>query len=254
MRFGVCAPFSEAVLLAQMGYDYVEINATDTAALSDADFEALCAENAAAPIHAEAANCLFPGRIRLTGEGVDAAEIEGYIEHTFSRLARLGIQIAVFGSGGSRRVPDNFSFDTAFQQLAQIGRLLGDIGQKHGVTVALEPLNRAETNIINDQLEGLRLVEAAAHPHFKLLCDYYHLALQGNATADVAACGKALVHAHIANPEGRAPMTAGDRADYRAFFNALSAAGYNGRVSLECNTADKCAQWPQALACLRTYS
>lgn len=56
MRFGVCAPISEAALLSEIGFDYVEVNASALAAMDDASFEAFCRENAAAPVHAEAAN------------------------------------------------------------------------------------------------------------------------------------------------------------------------------------------------------
>ena len=179
MRFGVCAPVSEAARLHKLGFDYIEVSASSLASMTEAEFAAFCAENQAAPIHAEAANCLFPGEIRLTGDAVDSDAVQAYIDRVMARLGAAGIQIAVFGSGGSRRVPEGFSKERAISQLGDVAYRLGEAAAKHGVTVVLEPLRREETNILNTQPESLSFVQAVEHPNFKLLCDYYHLIVEG---------------------------------------------------------------------------
>lgn len=231
MRFGVCAPISEAARLYKIGFDYVEVSAASLAAMTEEEFAAFCAENRAAPIHAEAANCLFPGEICLTGDAVDTDAVQSYIDRVMARLGDAGIGIAVFGSGGSRR--------------------LGEAAAAHGVTVVLEPLRRAETNILNTQPESLAFVQSVGHPHFKLLCDYYHLVVEGGTPEMVAACGDALRHVHIANPDGRVAMKPDDKADYKAFFDALRRAGYDARVSFEGSASDYEAELPAALEVLR---
>ena len=40
---------------------------------------------------------------------------------------------------------------------------------RYGVTVALEPLRPAETNMVNSMAQGRRLVEEVDYPHFRLL-------------------------------------------------------------------------------------
>ena len=47
-----------------------------------------------------------PAEVRLTGPEVDWAQVEGYLETAIGRVAALGGQAIVFGSGGARRVPD----------------------------------------------------------------------------------------------------------------------------------------------------
>lgn len=120
MRFGVCAPVSEAARLHKLGFDYIEVSASSLAAMTEAEFAAFCAENQEAPIHAEAANCLFPGEIRLTGDAVDLDAVQSYIDLVMARLGAAGVQIAVFGSGGSRRVPEGFSWERAITQLGDL--------------------------------------------------------------------------------------------------------------------------------------
>lgn len=251
MRFGVCAPVTDAKSLAAMGFEYIEVNATSLTELPESEFTVFLRENHDAPIHAETANCLFPGDIRLTGDGVDMEVIEKYVSRAMARLERAGIHVVVFGSGGSRRVPEGFSREEAFAQLVKVGRLLAKYAELHGVTVALEPLRCAETNMINTQAEGIALVKAVDRPAFQLLCDYYHLIEVGGTMRDVLDCAGLLVHTHIANPVGRAAMAKSDEADYAAFFDALRAIGYDGRMSVECNSKDLENLFPEALSVMQ---
>lgn len=252
MRFGVCAPISDAAMMAEIGFEYLEVTAAGLANLPEEEFARFCEENAAAPIHAEAANLLFPGEVRLTGDDADWGVITEYIERVMARLGKAGISVVVFGSSGSRRVPEGFSRETAWEQLVKVGKKLGETGEKYGVTVALEPLRSAETNIINTQGEGLRLVRDVNHPHFKLLCDYYHLSVEGGTPADVEVCGNALVHIHIAKPDDRKTMYPGDGADYASFFAALRRMGYDARISFEGDAGkEREKTLPPALAVMR---
>lgn len=251
MRFGVCAPISEATRLHKIGFDYLEVSVASLAAMTDEEFSAFCAANAAAPIHAEAANCLFPGELRLTGDAVDPATVKAYIDRAMARLGAAGIAVAVFGSGGSRRVPEGFSQERALEQLVETARYLGEAAARHGVTVVLEPLRSAETNILNTQPEGLAFVRTVDHPNFQLLCDYYHLLVEGGTMQMVEDCGAALRHVHISNPDGRVAMKATDAADYGAFFAALRRAGYDERISFEGGVSDYEAELPPALEVLK---
>lgn len=251
MRFGMCAPVSDAGRLAKIGYDYFEANVSQLAEMSDAEFEAFCEENAAAPIHAESANCMFPGSIRLTGEDVDFDEIQRYLDRAMYRLGKAGIKVGIFGSGGSRRVPEGFSRECAWEQLVKVGRMLGETAAKHGVMIALEPLGTPESNIINSQPEGMRLVHDVDHPNFKILCDLYHLVEENGTMEDIEACGDALIHMHIANPDGRGPMSPDDKADYKALFDTLRKIGFDARISIEGHVTDMEAQLPAALEVMK---
>lgn len=251
MRFGVCFHVNDAAEMAAMGYDYLEVHAGNVAAMSEEEFEAFCAENAAAPIHAETANCLFPGTIRLTGEEADMEVVKDYAEKVMSRLSKAGIKIVVFGSGGSRRIPEGFSREQAWQQLIEVGKILGAAAEKYGVTVALEPLRSEESNVITKQAEGLKLVQDVDHPHFKILCDYYHLMQEGGTMEDVEACAGQLVHIHIAEPKTRVAMRPDDGTDYAAFFASLRKIGYDGRISFEGLAGDREKTLPIALKVLK---
>ena len=81
--------------------------------------------------------------------------------------------------------------------------------------------------------------------------DYYHLAEEGESPDILLEAGKAVVHAHIANPKGRVyPLDPGE-SPYAGFFENLCRIGYPGRLSIEASTSDFTAQAPQSLGMLR---
>lgn len=252
MRFGVCTGLENAELLASVGFDYVEIHACNMMALDEAAFTAFCAENEGAPIHAEAANCLFPGEMALTGPDVQPEKIRDYIRKVMERLGKLGVSSLVFGGGGCRRVPQGYSMEDAWRQLVELGRALGSEAEPWGVTVVLEPLRLAETNIVNTVAEARWLVDEVSHPNFQMLCDMYHFHQVGDDLRELEACGGRLRHIHIAKPDDRRIMYPGDGMNYADFFRTLRATGYDGRVSFEGTILDMSAEMPLTLAVLKS--
>lgn len=121
---------------------------------------------------------------------------------------------------------------------------------RYGVTIALEPLNSAETNFINNLKEGSTLVEAVNHPNFRLLADIYHLLREGETPEAIEACCKHLHHCHIAEKEQRTPPgVSGD--DFRPFLRALKTIDYRGRMSIECRWQNIKDELPAAVAFLK---
>ncbi|HNT36653.1 MAG TPA: sugar phosphate isomerase/epimerase family protein, partial [bacterium] len=111
-------------------------------------------------------------------------------------------------------------------------RQLGPLAEKRGVTITVEPLNKAECNFITSLGEGATIVEQCDHPNVALLADIYHMTQNGQGPEDIIQFGKHLRHVHIAEKEKRtAPGTMGD--DFRPFFKALKHVGYDARISIE---------------------
>lgn len=251
MRIGVCVDPDAFEAAQAAGFDYVEINASKVAALTDQEFDQLAHRVGQLRIPVSAANVLLPSTIKIVGPEIDKARQEAYLAATLARLKRLGVSVVVLGSGGARRVPDGFSREEATAQLVDFCRRLAVPARQNGITIAIEPLRRQETNIVNTAREGLALVKAVDRPEVKLLVDYYHLSEESEDAGVLLAAGKQLVHAHIANPKGRVyPLLPGE-SDYAPFFAGLCAIGYSGRLSVEARTTDFAADAPKALALLR---
>src|SRR5207253_2249328 len=60
------------------------------------------------------------------------------------------------------------------RQLIEILRAGGDIAQRAGVRIALEPANRYELDLVNNAAEGLAFLAEADHAALGLLLDTFH--------------------------------------------------------------------------------
>lgn len=251
MRIGACTGIG-GLKSGVPGLEYIEPTVGDLLCPAEAEtvFQQRLAAVKAGPLPAEAVNVLFPGQLKTTGPAVDAAAVDAWMEATCRRAAACGVQMIVFGSGGSRRVPDGFDRRRASGQLVEHLKRFGPIAARHGVTVVLEPLSRNDSNIVNSADEGAELVRAAGHPNVRLLVDTYHMAVDGEGPESIRRAGGLIAHAHCAERDGRGPLgTTGE--DQRAYFRALKDVGYAGRISIEARWNDLAAQLPAAVAELR---
>ena len=69
-----------------------------------------------------------------------------------------------------------------------------------GVRIALEPINRYETTLINNIGQGLALVEAVGAPNMGLLADTFHMNIEDPSIEDsIRAAGDRIFHFHVAD-------------------------------------------------------
>jgi D-psicose/D-tagatose/L-ribulose 3-epimerase len=248
---GYCTSVKNLAAAKAAGFDYVELATTEIAALSDAEFEQAAHTASGIGLPTPVSNLFLPATLKVTGSDVEIDRQVAYVTKAFDRLARLGVDTVVFGSGGARRVPDGFPRDAAFRQLVAFGRRIAPLARARGVTVAVEPLRREETNIVNSAAEGLELVEAVDDAGFQLMVDFYHLASEHEDPRIIVRARTHLRHVHMANPAGRVFPRAAAEFDYEPFFASLREIGYDRRISIEASTTDLQADAPRAIALLR---
>jgi sugar phosphate isomerase/epimerase len=177
MKFGICcAPGALGETkqglhgLAEAGADYVEWGIGSIMA-SDEEFETLRTSVAGAPIQPEAFNGFLPAHHRITGPDVDLSAVLTYASQAMRRARELGGEIVVLGSGGARKVP-KASIRSGRWAVQRILRELGPRAEEAGITIAIEPLNSKEDNLINSVAHGAQIVDEVAHPRIQLLADF----------------------------------------------------------------------------------
>lgn len=248
MKIGFCTKLDRIEEVAAAGFDYIEPPVSAAAAWMEEEFAKYLDMVKSAAIPAPAFNVLFPGEIALFAP--DAEEIiTQYLHGAFARVQKLGGRVVVFGSGRSRKRPEDLPYGAAFRRLVEITRLIGNIAAQYGITIVIEPLNRGETNMINSVAEGACLRAAANHPNVQLLADYFHIAKEGHDPADLARLG-GIAHCHIATLEGRqAPLQADE--GFTKLFAAMKQTGYQGLVSVEGRCDDLPKDGPVTVALLK---
>ena len=237
MRFGICIDILKAAECKKLGFDYIEGKLNSIAAMSDSDFENALQVVENSGISVEACSLLFLKTMKLLGEGAESDEsLEAYLDKAFTRMNALGSTVAVFGSGKSRFVPEGWKWAEAFSALVSKTKLIGKIAARHGIDIAIEPLNRGETNLINSLTEGAALALEANEPNVGLLADLYHMAKEGEDMHRIPLVSP-LMHTHIALLEGR-KYPVEKREEVVSFFSYLKEAGYDGRMSIEGSSDD----------------
>lgn len=219
-------------VLQKNGYDYVELPLAQIMELDEEQFNKLIYHLEKASITCECCNNFIPSNLRLTGREVSKEKIENYLEKAFFRLKELGTEIVVFGSSGAKNVPKDFPVEQAFDQIVDFLRLVSRYAKETGITIAIEPLNRMESNIIINLTDGIKLLETVDRSNIRLLVDYYHFAIEMEQLEVLQKAMKYIVHVHFSDPEKRKyPSIL--KEEYLKFIHVLKNANYSGRISSE---------------------
>lgn len=235
MRFGVCCGPNEFENVKNAGYDYIEMNFSNLCGMTVQQFNEAKSALEHYNFKAEAFNGFFSGDFVLVGDNrTSLKRIEEYAKLGFSRASEIGGEIAVVGSGAARRIPENYDEKTAREEFKQVLRVCGKVAAEFGMKIAVEPLNTDETNMINKVSECLELVREIGDSNIGCLADFYHMYRANERPSVLNESSPHLFHIHLARAkDDRSMPTKEDKADIIVLAQALKAAGYNDRISLE---------------------
>jgi len=252
MRFGLCGKGEDWEAAERLGFDYLELPVNWLEGLDDQVFGALLEEGKKRSIKVERCNLLFPKNLLLVGpEKAGEAAVVSYARHAFSRMRKLNADLAVFGSGKSRNFPAGLSYGEGMEELLKVTRLVADVAREYGITIALEELNRNESNCLTSLTECALFAAWVGRDNVSVLADMYHMVSEQEPLTDISLVGR-LSHAHIAVRGTRGYPTVKD-ADLELFFQQLGSIGYEGTLSIEGKTADRELDAPSALSVMRGY-
>jgi sugar phosphate isomerase/epimerase len=230
LQFGVCTSIENAEIARSAGFSFIE--PTVRSLHGNQDFSATQAAHAAAGLPTSTFNIFVPGDLKITGPNADLAKLQAYVAESLRRVRAVGGSLVVFGSGGARNIPDSFSRDAAWQQLIDFLQMVAVEADKTGVTIAIEPLNCKESNVLNSVAEGVALAKAVDRPSIRVLADLYHMEEDAEPTDTVVEHAAWLTHVHVADSGRLAPGTGSY--PYAEFFGYLKTTGYAGRIAVEC--------------------
>jgi sugar phosphate isomerase/epimerase len=233
VEVGVCGSIDDFAKAEQFGFDYFEPAAAAVAALSEPAFADFQARVSKSRIRCECFNS-FIRTLRVVGPAANRDALTAYMNSALDRCRALGGTIIVWGSAGSRNVPEGYSRDQAWQQIKSFLGMAGDLAKSRQIAIAIEPLRKQESNIINNGAEALRLVREVNHPNVKMIIDYYHLRQENEDPEILVEARDSIVHLHFANPNGRVwPKNPDEDPVYGRFFELVKKTGFRGGISIE---------------------
>ncbi len=254
MKFGVCLggmgpKIEQLEILHTCGYDYVELSMVDLMVASDAQFVHI--KQAITDNHISCLVCylFFPWQLKIVGPETDEGYITQYIQTAVQRAASVGATKLVVGSGSSRLVPSGFNQEKA---LKQFGRILNEVqtaAAPEAIQTIIEPMCRAETNLINTVNEAFVLIAEMEPPLLKTMIDLYHFH-KNEERYDELKHGETLIsHIHLSNDARGFPSKREEIADLFQYLRSIS---YDGTVSIEASTSDFQSDARQTLSLLKT--
>ncbi len=253
ITIGLCGSWKDSALAKQSGCSYIEEGVAKILmpTKSEQEFrEQLKMFSDSQPLKIEVFNLFLPGEMKVVGDLADHEVIINYASVAFQRMERVGAKMVVFGSGGARRIPEGFEKSKAKEQFVALCKRLAPLAAQHNITMAVEQLNRGETNFINTLREAGEIVDAVNHPNLKMICDMYHALKENDPASELVRLSNRIVHCHIAEREGRTPPgVKGD--DFTPYFKALKEINYQGRISLECRWKNMETELPIAVKALQ---
>ncbi len=100
------------------------------------------------------------------------------------------------------------------------------------VTLALEPVNRSETFLLNTASDAKSLCEAIDHPRVGVTIDTFHANIEEkNTAAAIRSLGKHLRHMHVS--ENDRGLLGSGQVDFPAILSALREIEYQGFLMIE---------------------
>src|SRR5262245_61807731 len=152
MRYGCVITPQQIADAVAAGFDYVELPAR---ALEPEGRHAPALRSISRalaksrrPVKVEVFNSLLPEDLPIVGPAVDHERLQRYLHRVFTAMWALGGELGVLGVGPSRRVPDGFPRERAAAQFAEALAFIAEQADRNGLDLALNPLNRAETNLL----------------------------------------------------------------------------------------------------------
>ena len=120
----------------------------------------------------------------------------------------------------------------SMRYLSQCLRDCLDAATAKGVSLALEPLNRYETDLVHSVEEGLELIHQVGSAKLGLLLDTFHMNIEEvGIEQSIKMCGEHIFHFHVADSNRKYPGAG--HLDFKSILGILYSTGYQGWVSGE---------------------
>ncbi len=252
-RFGVAdfstsEPLLNGELIKASGLDFIEPGLAKVAAMPEEDFLRAVGRLRDAEVPVRSMNWFLPPSLKVVGRDVDDEKSCVFLRHALGRAAELGARAVVFGSPASRSIPVGWAELEAREQMLRFCRLAAEMIREGDwdLRIAVEHVNQSETNFLNTFADALAMVREIDRAEIGLAADFYHFAMEGEATDVVREAADLICAVQVADPRGRVfPRGGVEIPGMIPFFEQLAGIGYGGGVTVEAKVgkslADDCA-------------
>lgn len=243
VKFGVStwlwtSPFQTASIdelfskIARMGYDVVEIAVEDPDII---DAKRVQRSLIAYGLKAIVCGAFGPTRDLTNEDPAIHANCFKYIEACMDLCVLWDTKFFAgpmySAVGKARMLPPELrkkEWDLAVKNL----KIVCEMAASRGLDIALEPLNRFESDLVNTAADVVRLIQDIDHPSAKILLDGFHMNIEEpSLEAAIKLAGDKLIHVQVADNYRGTPGTG--QTNWNAYKTALKEINYKGAISIE---------------------
>ncbi|HEY7119254.1 MAG TPA: sugar phosphate isomerase/epimerase [Tepidisphaeraceae bacterium] len=247
MRLGIntflfTSPFTnDSVKLFPMfkkwGFESVEIPIEDPSHIDPALVQRELTKNGL--VAGSVCACMGPDRDLRGDETQQKTGIE-YLKKIIDQAAQLGgatVIGPVYSAVGRADAVEPAEYQRQWKTVVKNLKEVCKYAESKGVRIALEPLNRFETDFINTCDQALKMVQDVGSPALGIHLDTFHMNIEDkNQAKAIKKAGKLLAHFHACGSDRGTP--GGDHIAWPDIVKALKGVKYKGDVVIESFTTD----------------
>jgi D-psicose/D-tagatose/L-ribulose 3-epimerase len=247
MRFGAStfiwvSPFSNATLdlidkVADFGFDIIEICVEDPSTI---DTAAIANRLERARIEATVCGAFGPDRDLSADEEAKRENGLSYLARCVEIAAELGSPIVagpMYSATGKTRLLSKPEREAQWQLSIDSMKRASDRASDRGVKLAVEPLNRFETDLLNTVAQGVDWLGRLDRDNVGLLIDTFHMNIEERNIPDaIRAAGDKAFHFHGCSNDRGTPGK--DHLPWPAIATALHEINYAGATVIEAFTPE----------------
>lgn len=222
--------------IAKMGFGAIELPLENAG-----DWDAARTRDLLEPLNLRPVviGAMGPGRSLVDRAGNVPATQE-YLRTCLAAARRVGASVVAGPFYAPTGVTWRMSAEARSDVVAQLRRNLRplvDEAAHDGLALGVEPLNRYETSVVNTVEQGLDALGPLLGAGLGLALDTYHLNIEEKRPdAAIRAAAGHIAHVQVCGSDRGA--VGDDHTDWRATFDALDDAGYDGILGVESFTGE----------------
>lgn len=215
-----------------MGFDILEIAVEDPDLIDIKAVKEILQEN---ELEAIVCGAFGPNRNICSSDPQIRESARQYILWLIDAAVQLGSETVcgpMYSSVGKDHLEDPVERQEEWQRAVSGIKEMAEIAQKKSVKLAMEPLNRFETDMINVVSQGLKFIEETGMENVGFHLDSFHMHLEEKDSADaIRKAGKKIFHFHACENDRGIPGTG--QVHWNEISKALKDIDYQGPVVIE---------------------